>query len=476
MSKNFRRSKIIFALLLSATFQLIISNIPTRDYPINKDFGSDFYEHLSFSTQSFSSNTEAIIDESFGMRVLNPWKEYELKAVAESLTKYRKAVGKPTKDYFRNLVFNQFNHKLPMEMVVDRDIVGQEFQFNFAYQNLFDTVNCDWAGKKADLNKSILKNIDFVCNVETAFISANSKATYDVGVPLENTINEMVRDPRDAVDLADKNLINLDRNVFFQAIENARQNIQADMDFDTHFSKQKGFTDINVTLGLRKRMVDVCRCKRIDLFSGLVISLPTGQKADPNNILSFNFGQQATTVNLLMSADILLKHDFAVGIATLINFGYDSIEKRRVAIGDETSIFSPFMSKVKIENGSTVSVSPYFKCKDLFMENLDLRIAYTYTSHGPDRMYNMEPAPLFESKEIRGVSNRQSKDSLWLAEKYTTWATRIFEFRFDYRFNGTSSDLAVSHPTNIFLSYQLPFNGYNTLSHKKVTVGFNINF
>ena len=63
-----------------------------------------------------------------------------------------------------------------------------------------------------------------------------------------------------------------------------------------------------------------------------------------------------------------------------------------------------------------------------------------------------------------------------VAEKYTTWATRIFEFRFDYRFNGTSSDLAVSHPTNIFLSYQLPFNGYNTLSHKKVTVGFNINF
>jgi hypothetical protein len=258
--------------------------------------------------------------------------------------------------------------------------------------------------------------------------------------------------------------------------------MQETLDSEAYFVEQAGFTDLVAKLGLKKRFHHAFRCRRIDLYSGLIITFPFGQVADPNKVLSFNFGYPVTTFGLTTGLDILLKRDLSAGLGFLWNFGYEAEELRRVSIGKEPAALSPLKSRVTCVVGQTYTINPYVQWKNVFTDRLDARISFVHTRHLGDKLFQLSntygtPSPIVRAGVPFSNSlldTKQAMEVLQKAEKYTCWKTNFLELKMNYR-TGSLAD-AESNKTNIFFAYQRPFDPENAIKHHRFTVGASINF
>lgn len=447
----------------------VFSYTPTREYPSIKSTSLDFRDGLFFNTQTFFTRNEPIVEGVYGEKVLSPWTEYNLVRLQESLNKYNIETGKPTQKYLSENIFSKLGTDIRFDMFLNRKTVGQDFEAGILIKNIFNDLTFESSGKHAASHKKIVSNIDLFCKLNTSFINMSSIGSYEMGEHLRYDVTDNIDDEIGKIKGYSPEAAEL-------ALDSGRRRLQGALDSNTYISHQQGMSDLIATLGLSKRIEYALKCKRIDIFGGLILSLPTGVKSSTTDTLSVDFGFPKITLGVLAGIDILLKQTMSMGVNYTYNFGYTNSRDQRVAIGKEPAMLSPLVGLITTKYGSTYTINPYMEWRNVFMERLDAKIGYSFTSHNKDKLFSNDELvnKLSNSVRVNGGNVNGSFEVFNNAEKFTSWNSQFAELKINYRL-GSLHD-AEEGKKSIFLSYQHPFDGSNSIRQQKLALGLNFNF
>jgi len=498
---NEKIKKIGFAvLLLICSERDMFPYVPSRDYPSVKITTLDFIDGAYFDTQSFCSSNEPVIEDSHGDKIVSPWYQYDLVDLNRSMAEFSRANGNPPKDYLETFlageVLSLSSDSLKYDMIQKRTTYGLDFQTGIVFKDIFKKSQMDFTGRLASLNKSRLSNVDFFCDLSSSILQSSSRGEY----VLSQDVSKPITNPADT-DLSTIQNVELERVRF--ALEKIRDKMQKDLGFDTYLSRQVGLTDIICRVGFKKCFYKALRCKRIDLYSGLIFTLPTGQKANSNKALSFDFGYPSSTIGFFSGIDALLRRDLSVGLGFSMNFGYDAYQIRRIPIQFEPAQLSPLLANVFTRYGKTYSITPYIQWKNVFMERLDVRVGFAYSEHlqdsyylgdndlkfvspiikntNLDKMYVSEEQEKYLSKDEKKEKMEkeiESRKSIAFKQealqRFTAWDNRFVELKMNYRLGNTQ--IAEAGTVNCFFALQKPFDSKNAIKNYRITLGMNMIF
>lgn len=472
--------KLVNTILVIVAFSLIhqvniFSYTPTREYPSAIISTLDFLDGSFFSTESFLTSNEPTIEEQDGDKIINPYPSYNIADLQASMNEFAIASGNKEPVNYLGSVTAQNAMKsiygLRYDLKQDRSIVGQSFEGGFAIKDIFKNIEFNKDNASSKRNKDRLSNVDFFFTASLTAMQSFTTGVYERSMNEMKNINENIEKSYEEyeAEVLELAAINEDLNKI-------RIRMHNDLGFNTYSSNQSGISDISLKIGLKKCFIDSpLKSKRVDVYSGLIFTLPSGQKAKQNESLSFNFGYPVPTIGVIGGIDILLKRDLSVGCGFLYNFGYKAIEEKRIPIGSEPVQVSPLISKCLSKYGSTFSCTPNIKWKNALVDRLDIRIGLAYTIHNKDFTAEVKN-PL---KIIPGTSRASSGfnaklNELIIFEDFSKWETRLVELKLNYRL-GNCED-AEKGSSNLFAAFQKPFDGLNIIKNYKLSIGFNYNF
>lgn len=472
--------KLVNQILVIATFSLIhqvniSSYTPTREYPSTIIASLDFLDGSFFSTESFFSSSEPTIEEQDGDAIINPYPKYNLYDLQQSMNEFSIALGnKEPINYLGSVTAQsaiQSMYGLTYDLKQDRSIIGQTFEGGFAIKDIFKNIEFNKDSASSKRNKDRLSNIDFFFTTSLTAMQASTNGVYERSMKVTKDINENIDKSYEEYEVEELQL-----QAINEELNKIRIRMHNDLGFNTYSSNQSGVNDISIKLGLKKCFIDSpLKSKRVDVYSGLIFTLPSGQKAKQNESLSFNFGYPVPTIGVIGGIDILLKRDLSVGCGFLYNFGYKALEEKRIAIGAEPVQLSPLVSKGLSKHGSTFSCTPNIKWKNALIERLDVRLGLAYTLHNKDFTVEGSNSLKIIPGTARAKSGYNAKiNELLMFEDFSKWETRLVELKLNYRL-GNCED-AEKGNSNLFVSFQKPFDGFNIIKNYKLSAGFNYNF
>lgn len=424
---------------------------PTK-FVDNQDYG--------FKSSLVLTKTFPISEYHYGDRVINPYPSYNLADMQESLNRFALANGQPERNFFAgkpNLSIIQNNrNNIPVDMIVSRSTQGVSTEFSYRLKGILD--QADFPGDFGRRYNRSLGGIDLVFQTNIAALNSISIASYREGQEFLDSITGNYNR------IVFEDSVGVSKAAFIKEALAAIRQMNDALGFQTDYCRQAGLSDLQLSLGICKNMRYQFLCRRISLSFLLRSSLPTGQRKNLNNALSFDFGLPYATLYPELRLDLEPKH----GVFCGLNFNFQptvyDVRERRIPLGFEPEMLSPLKGQLGVRFGHNLMCNAYLKLEKI-ANKMDLQLDLTYLEHGEDRLYDVRSNPKVHSF----LSHNANPYNISQRRQFSAWHCVYTSLTGSYVFNHTPQ--LKEHPLVAYLTFDNPFGYSNLIPTKRLSAG-----
>ncbi len=413
------------------------SNNTNRWIPILERPESYVFQKRSHLTASFMYTAGSTADKRSGGKVGIPelWGKYDLKDVINSYLQVNTGLSNPV---FAVTGSHALEHKSMMFKLAGKiETVGLllDGQYNLGWQNL-------WVGARLPV------------------MSLRNAVRYD----FNQEQSAQILSPQEKLGHTAQQLAALSQ----QRADKIRRSTHDSLGFSSNQFTKNGFGDLDVYIRWHKSFDHALLARTIDtaLQSGVLI--PTGIGMDhaiPGSIPAASDGHWGMYGDWVTGVE--LKQDLTVGLMLGFTHLFSHTKERRIAIGNEPTIFSALTGRVRVDPGFSFKCSPYLELGNL-TDGLDFQARYSYFRHEDDNWRDERV-----DKTIK--SYLQGDESLIASKKgLTRWRAHYVSLAL--RYDTAVAMEKIMFAPRFFISYDMPMNGSAFAKVHAVQLGAELQF
>lgn len=257
------------------------------------------------------------------------------------------------------------------------------------------------------------------------------------------------------------------RHVQNLTIDSIRRLTHQEIGFKGNKYSRSGFGDLDLYTRYNKSYDHTFLMKSINLNFQFGLTAPTGMVSQidcPASIPVMGNGHWSLYGDIV--SEFELKQDWKCGLMFGLAGQLPQTCFARIAVGDEPSIFSALVGRVKIKPGATFKFSPYFTLENIH-DGIHFQGRYTYRRHGRDEWIDM--------RDDKTVKTYLSDNALRTKKEFLSkWSSHYFSLQLTYDSRLTSKRVFLD-PV-FYATCDFPIDGSGLCDTTEVIVGTQLHF
>lgn len=258
------------------------------------------------------------------------------------------------------------------------------------------------------------------------------------------------------------------RNAQSLTVDHIRRVTHQDIGFNGNEYSHAGFGDLDLHVRWNKDFDHALMMKSINVSLQGGVTAPTGMTSRidyPSSIPAMGNGHWSVYSDLV--SEFELKQDWRCGLMLGVVNQLNNTCDKRIAVGNEPTIFSALVGRVKIKPGVTFKVSPYFTLENI-QDGLHFQGRYTYRHHSKDEWTDLREDQTIVPCYLSNPSLKEKKEYL------SKWSSHYFTLQLTYDCRAASKKLPLN--PIFYTACDFPINGDGLCNTTEVLVGAKLHF
>lgn len=268
-----------------------------------------------------------------------------------------------------------------------------------------------------------------------------------------------------------------DKKEMGRVIDKIRRETHEQIGFNRNDWSDSGFGDIDLYAGYHFFMDHQLLMRSIDLLPKIGVIIPSGRQRNVNNPSAVPFmGNNHLGLYFEMNSLFELKQNLRVGLMFGGLYQLSKTKKSRIATFKEPSIYSSLVGNLTVNPGTTALIAPYLVLENL-AEGLNLQAKYTYIRHAADKVEDARKDKRISSyltMKPGAFSKENIAENITEKRGQTKWRSHYITLQLMYNSQHALANWKMK--PNVYINYDIPFDGNGISQMHQVTAGIALHF